>query len=289
MLVNFCKMQALGNDFVIIDLITQNVKLNSAQIKRIANRNEGIGCDQVLLIEPPIREDRDFFYRVYNSDGFEVEQCGNGARCVARFFYDAGYVNNSHIKADCLAGPIEFKIEEDFNITVNMGPPNFEFEQIPFTPATPPSSSEISATSKKFPGQIKYEEKYIEFYPLSMGNPHAVVLTPDLDNVSLNKLGSFIAYHEQFPNGTNVEFMQILDRKHVKLRVFERGVGETLSCGSGACAAIVAGIRLGLLDDSVQVQFQSGLGHLTVQWSGNNHSVYMTGPTVAVFVGRFRI
>lgn len=272
MLINFTKMHGLGNDFVVIDLMTQSVKLRPSHIKRIADRHIGIGCDQVLLIEPPIRPEADFYYRIYNADGHEVEQCGNGARCAARFFYDAGFTNQKTITADCLAGPLEFTIESSDIVTVNMGHPKFK-EMLTYP--------------------LEIENTPYNLHVVSVGNPHAVLQVSDIESAPVKKLGSIISKHAFFPYETNVEFMQIIDRTQIRLRVFERGVGETLACGSGACAAVIAGIGLGLLDPIVEVLFPKG--NLKIRWEGNilkhksskNNAVYMTGPAVSVFIGRF--
>lgn len=267
MLVNFAKMHGLGNDFVIIDLITQQAKLHTAHIIRIADRRFGIGCDQVLLLEPPLQPDRDFYYRIFNADGFEVEQCGNGARCAARFFYDSGYVLHTQLKADCLAGPIEFQMEAQDNVTVTMGKPIIQDQTV-----------------------FHYQTNSISFIPVSMGNPHAVVRVNSFEEIELKELGSAMNADPHFPQGVNVELMYILDPNHIELRVFERGIGESLACGSGACAAVVAGIKAGWLQSPVTVTFQDpSLGVLTIQWAGDSKPVYMTGPTVSVFVGRFRL
>lgn len=278
MLVNFTKMHGLGNDFVVIDLLTQSLRLHAHQIKRICDRNLGIGCDQLLLIEPPMHKDSDFFYRIYNANGQEVEQCGNGARCAARFFYDSGFVlNSTKFKADCLAGPIEFSIEPDDSVSMTLGPPNFEPKEIPF----------LTKTREKT-YSLLLEDTPIEFSVVSMGNPHAVILVSNIETAPVRKLGPLLAKHPSFPNQTNVEFMQILDRSNIRLRIWERGVGETLSCGTGACAAVVAGIEQGLLDNPVYVQFPHG--RLKIVWEGeDHHPVLMKGPATNVFVGRFRL
>lgn len=267
MLVNFTKMHGLGNDFVVIDMITQSAKLRASHIQRIADRHLGIGCDQVLLIEPPVRVDADFYYRIFNADGLEVEQCGNGARCAARFFFDAGFTNGRTLQADCLAGPIEFTIEDNPDlVTVNMGTPKF-------------------AESLTYPIQIENTEYSVQI--VSMGNPHAVLQVPELASTPIKKLGPLISKHPFFPNETNAGFMQVIDSGNIHLRVYERGVGETLACGTGACAAAVAGIRLGLLVSPVNVNFANG--KLKIAWAGGKHPVYMTGPTKSVFIGRFLI
>lgn len=315
MLVNFEKMQGLGNDFVVIDLITQNVQLDSTQIQRIADRHFGIGCDQVILLEPPIRSDADFFYRIFNADGQEVEQCGNGSRCAARFFYDLGYANHKTLHADCLAGPILFQIEEDETISVGMGKPIFRPDQIPLAISEEkdiyslqlefnsvklaglPLCQDIQKNFKKQERQENQgnqenpdssaDEKTIRFAVLSVGNPHAVFHVSDIEKIPVQDWGSFISTHALFPKGTNVEFMQIIDPHHIRLRVYERGVGETLACGSGAAAAAVAGIKLKRLQSPVTVAFSSG--ELQIQWDNEDASITMRGPALSVFAGRFRL
>jgi len=257
-------MHGLGNDFVVIDLISQSAKLYANHIIRIADRRLGIGCDQVLLIEPPIRSDADFYYRIFNPDGQEVEQCGNGARCAARFFYDSGFTNQQTLQADCLAGPLEFTIDAPDLITAKMGTPKFK-------------------ESLSYPITIDNTEFLI--HAVSMGNPHAILLVPNIESAPVDKIGPLLSKHSFFPNETNVGFMQIIDRQHIRLRVYERGAGETLACGSGACAAVVAGICLGLLDSSVQVSFLKG--NINITWEGKGAPVYMQGPAISVFMGRF--
>lgn len=268
-------MHGLGNDFVIIDHITQSIRLHAAHIKRIADRHLGIGCDQVLIIEPPTHKDADFYYRIYNANGQEVEQCGNGARCAARFFIDSGYVLGTSLKADCLAGRIEFEVESNDNITMNIGKPNFQPKSVPFN-----TSHEAKTYS------MILEEIPIELSVVSIGNPHAVLIVPNIDTAPVKKIGPLLAKHPQFPNQTNVEFMQIIDRNNIRLRVWERGVGETMACGTGAAAAVVVGIRLGLLENPVQVQFPYGT--LSVNWPHEEAVIMMTGPATNVFIGRFR-
>jgi diaminopimelate epimerase len=264
MQVKFTKMHGLGNDFVVLDLISQPVKLRPSHIKRIADRHLGIGCDQVLLIEPPIRSTADFYYRIFNANGQEVEQCGNGARCAARFFYDGGFTNQRSLQADCLAGPLEFTIEEDSMVTVNMGAPRFK-ESLTYS--------------------IKTDNVDHEINVVSMGNPHAILLVPTIESPLIKKWGPELSKHRFFPNETNVGFMQILNRAHIRLRVYERSVGETLACGTGACAAVVTGISLGKLDNIVQVDFLKG--NIKIAWEGGTTPVCMTGPAISVFVGYF--
>ena len=269
-------MHGLGNDFVMIDAITQSIKLHTNQIKRIAHRHLGIGCDQVLLIEPPIRSTADFFFRIYNANGQEVEQCGNGARCAARFFYEMGFTNYRTLLADCLAGFLKCKIEEDENVTINMGFPIFTPNDIPFT-----------ASEEAIVYPLSVENQVFSISALSIGNPHAIIETDDLESVPVKKIGHLISKHSAFPKEVNVSFMQVMDRTHIQLRVYERGVGETLACGSAACAAVVAGIRQGLLDSSVLVIFPHGV--LKITWQDQNAPVYLSGKTNSTFIGRFRL
>ncbi len=276
MLINFTKMHGLGNDFVLIELITQSIKLHNAHIKRIANRHLGIGCDQVLLIEPPIRGTADFYFRIFNANGQEVEQCGNGARCAARFFYDMGFTNNRILLADCLGGFLKCKIEEDENVTINMGLPIFTPKDIPFI---------TNQEALIYP--INIENNVLSISSLSMGNPHAIIETPNIESAPVKKIGPLLSKHPSFPKETNVSFMQVIDRSHIRLRVYERGVGETLACGTAACASVVAGIRLGLLDSPTSVIFPQGA--LKISWNDITSPVYMTGKTNSTFIGRFRL
>ncbi len=269
-------MHGLGNDFVVIDLITQSLKLRAAHIKRIMDRRLGIGGDQLLLIEPPTRTTADFYYRIFNANGQEVEQCGNGARCAARFFYDMGFTNQRQLEADCLAGTLKFQIEDNTDVTANIGSPKFKPSEIPF---------HVSQESLEYP--IKIEENELSISALSMGNPHAVLQVPNIDTALVKKIGPLLSKHSAFPNETNVEFMQVVDEHQIRLRIYERGIGETPACGTGACAAVVAGIRLGLLKSPVSVWFQKGT--LNIVWDDPHSPVYMTGPTTSVFVGSFRI
>lgn len=320
MLVNFEKMQGLGNDFAVIDLITQNVRLDTQKIQQIADRHFGVGCDQVILLEPPIRPDADFFYRIYNADGQEVEQCGNGARCAARFFYDLGFSHQKTLHADCLAGPITFQIEEDETVSVGMGKPIFSPEHIPLALSKEEDiySLDLEVNTVRLAGLplcqkvqqefkehefkekaetlskesmqssiLKQDEKTIRFAVLSIGNPHAVFQVADVDKIPVQDWGSYVSRHALFPKGTNVEFMQIVDPHNIRLRVYERGVGETLACGTGAAAAAVAGIKLKHLQSPVTVAFSTG--NLQIHWDGGDSAIVMRGPALSVFAGRFRL
>ena len=276
MLINFTKMHGLGNDFVVIDLITQALCLQKDQMQRIADRHLGIGCDQILLIEPPTRTTADFYLRIFNANGHEVEHCGNGARCAARFFYDMGFSNKTTLEADCLSGPLSFVLDKEDDVTVNMGLPRFHPSEVPFI-------SHVEAL--QYP--ITLENIEYQISVLSMGNPHAVIEVPDIALAAVNKLGPLISKHKDFPKETNVGFMQIINKHQIYLRVYERGVGETFACGSGACAAVLSGIRLGLLTSPVSVVFSKG--KLQIAWEAFNTPVIMTGPATRVFIGRFRL
>ncbi len=262
MMIYFTKMHGLGNDFVVIDLITQRVKFEKEHVQRIADRNLGVGCDQLIFIEPPIRSTADFYYRIFNANGNEAEQCGNGARCAVKFFYDNRFTNNRTLEMDCLAGSVTGKIEEDNRVTVSMGIPEIIPDSI----------------------SLNVEDTVLSMRVVSMGNPHAILETPNIDTALVHKMGSLISTHPYFPKETNVEFMQILDRNHIRLRVFERGVGETLACGSGAAAAVVSGIRSGVLESPVTVDFSKG--QLKITWEKPEAPVYLTGPATLVFMGR---
>jgi len=281
MLVNFAKMHGLGNDFILLDLITQNVRLHTAHIKRMMDRHIGLGADQLLLIEPPLNRNSHFSYRIFNPDGSEAEQCGNGVRCAARFFFDSGLTDETYLFADSFAGTRELKIEKDNSVTVNMGDPEFNPKKIPFLVNSGHKILEIL----DYP--LSIDNRELRISAVSLGNPHLVIIVDDLATIPLGKLGPLLSKHSFAPNEINVEFVQIVDRGNIKVRVYERGVGETLACGSGACAAVVIGQRLNLLDDSVNVAFK--LGTLSVKWEGMGSNVYLQGPATSVFIGRFRL
>ena len=271
----FTKMHGLGNDFVLIDSVNQSVNLSLEQLRNIANRRLGIGCDQILLIERA-ESDADFRYRIFNSDGGEVEQCGNGARCLVSYVYDKGMIQKKEISVETLGGIIFSKLEINGEVTVNMGTPKFEPEKIPFI-----------ADKRMLTYLLEVNEKQIEFSILSMGNPHAVQIVEDINQSPVLSEGSLIESHSRFPKHVNAGYMQIVNREHINLRVYERGAGETLSCGTGACAAVVAGITRGLLDSRVTVSTTGG--NLSICWEGDNNPVWMTGPTVSVFDGEIEL
>ena len=274
--ITFTKMQGLGNDFVVIDATSQPIELSVEQIRFLANRRFGVGCDQVLLVEPPRQSNVDFTYRIFNADGGEVEQCGNGARCFARYVRDHGLTRKTNISVATRAGVITLHVEADGQITVDMGMPRFEPDEIPFKAET---------QAKVYP--LTLETTEVEVGVVSMGNPHAVLRVEQVDTAPVTSLGPQIEVHERFPRRVNVGFMQVVDRQHIRLRVYERGAGETLACGTGACAAVVVGRQQGWLDDKVTVSLPGGT--LKVRWLGEGHSVMMTGPAVSVFEGRVRL
>jgi diaminopimelate epimerase len=274
--IEFTKMHGLGNDFVVIDAVNQSVHLTAMQIRFIADRHLGIGCDQLLLVEPPDRPEVDFRYRIFNRDGGEVEQCGNGARCFARFVRDKKLTDKSRISVSTNTGVIHLVEQEDGQVTVNMGNPRFEPEDIPFI-----------AEHKAARYRITLPMRDTEIGVVSMGNPHAVLLVDDIEQAPVLTLGPLLESHARFPKHTNVGFMQIIDKINIKLRVFERGVGETQACGTGACAAMVVGRIWGLLQERVNVNLPGG--QLVVQWAGEGEPVWMTGPAESVFEGRISI
>ena len=274
--IRFAKMQGLGNDFVVIDALRQRVFLSPAEIRQLADRHFGIGCDQILLVEAAQRAGADFRYRIFNADGGEVEQCGNGARCFMRFVHEQGLAQKHELRVETLGGIIALRLEADGQVTVDMGAPRFSPAEIPF-------ASDSSAPVQALEIDTGGERKTFEISALSMGNPHAVQVVADLERAPVALYGPLIGAHPRFPQGVNAGFMQVDDRHNIGLRVFERGTGETLACGSGACAAAVAGIRRGALDTPVRVKMRGG--DLLIAWAGDDAPVLMTGPAVTVFTG----
>ena len=268
----FTKMHGLGNDFVVIDATANPVELNAEQIRFIANRHMGIGCDQLLLVEPAKTADTEFYYRIFNADGSQVEQCGNGARCFARFVIEKGLTQNREIDVGTAKGKITLYLEDNDQVRVNMGSPVFEPASIPLATTQLASSYAIEAQGEQ-----------IEFSAVSMGNPHAVIRVDDVKTAPVTRLGPVLESHAFFPERVNVGFMAVKDRHSIALRVFERGAGETLACGTGACAAVVCGIKAGWLEQEVVVSLPGG--ELTVAWAGNENPVWMTGPATFVFEG----
>jgi diaminopimelate epimerase len=276
MWIKFTKMHGLGNDFVVIDAVTQNINLSAAVVRRIADRHLGIGCDQVLIVEPPSSTDIDFNYRIFNSDGSEVEQCGNGARCLARFIRDRKLSGKESIRVKTMNRIIGLSINKDNTISVDMGIPQFEPKDLPF---------EAECRSASY--AIDLGDQTVMIAAISMGNPHAVMFVEDIDSASVSTIGSQIEKHYRFPNKVNVSFVEVVNRRHVKLRVRERGSGETRACGSGACAAAVATIQKGLVDSPVTVALTGG--NLTINWPGEGHSLIMNGPAITSFHGQIKL
>ena len=269
-------MQGAGNDFVVFDATSRPFPLTSAQIKAVADRRFGVGCDQVLVVEKATGAGADFRYRIFNSDGGEVEQCGNGARCFVKFVRQRGLTQKRQVRVETLSGPIEPRLEDDGEVSVNMGVPVFELARVPFTAVKP---GMLQA--------IRVDGVEVEVAVLSMGNPHAVQVVPDVDAAPVTTQGPVIERHPQFQNRVNAGFMQVVDRHSIRLRVFERGAGETLACGTGACAAVVAGIERGLLDSPVEVETRGG--RLTIAWAGGDNPVWMKGPAISVFEGTIEL
>ncbi len=272
MKLEFTKMHGLGNDFMVVNQVTQNVLLNQEQIRRLADRHTGVGFDQLLLVSPPSSPDVDFRYRIFNADGSEVEQCGNGARCFARFVYDKGLTHKKIIPVETNTGKIELQLESQNQVTVNMGAPELEPERIP-----------LQAECRNARYKFNVECDIVELACVSMGNPHGVILVSNVENAPVEKLGPKLESHPRFPNRANIGFCEIVDRSHIKLRVYERGVGETQACGTGACAAAVVSILAGLVDNAVEVTLPGGSLH--IQWQGEGHPVMMTGPATTVYDG----
>ena len=276
MVVNFTKMHGLGNDFMVVDTISQHAHFRPEQIRRLADRNMGIGFDQLLLVEPPGIPSVDFRYRIFNADGSEVEQCGNGARCFAVFVKDKKLTSKNSIRVETKKGIIELNVNPDGRVLVNMGTPHFEPKDIPF-----------QADKRSSVYSVMVGEQPVQLSVVSMGNPHAVIEVDDINTAPVKTIGPMLEVHERFPEKVNVGFMEIVHRHFIKLRVFERGVGETLACGTGACAAVAAGIDRGLLDSPVEVRLSGG--NLKIDWPGADQSMFMEGPAVKVFDGKVRI
>ncbi len=273
MLLEFTKMHGLGNDFLVLDLISQRAYLDTLTIQRLADRHFGIGFDQLLVVEPPDMPNADFKYRIFNADGSEVEQCGNGVRCFARFVHERQLTAKTKIKVQTKAGIVEPELGANGWVRVNMGYPKFLPQEIPFLADEAESLYDIQLPDG---GELTIDV-------VNMGNPHAVTIVSDVLKADVARLGPQVESHERFPARVNAGFMQIIDEKHARLRVFERGVGETLACGTGACAAAVSGIRRGLLSNSVEIELAGG--KLQIEWREGD-VVWMTGPTANVYEGR---
>jgi diaminopimelate epimerase len=275
-LLRFTKMHGLGNDFVVLDLITQSVHLDAKLVRFLADRHRGIGCDQVLVVEPPSDPEMDFRYRIFNQDGSEAQQCGNGARCVAKFIRDRRLSAKRRLRVETLGGPITLNAGKGNVVTVSMGVPRLEPQEIPFAAARRAASYNLEACGQQ-----------VVISAVSMGNPHAVLVVDDVDTAPVATLGPALEAHPDFPERTNVGFMQVLSRAEIRLRVYERGAGETMACGSGACAAGVVGHLRGLLDDRVRVNLPGGF--LQIEWRGEGDTLMMTGPATTVFEGQIAI
>jgi diaminopimelate epimerase len=269
-------MHGLGNDFIVIDAISQKIKLSTSQVQKLSDRRFGIGCDQVLLVEVPTNPDVDFRYRIFNADGSEVENCGNGARCFAKFVTDRKLTGKRNIVVETASGIMTLKLQDDNQVTVDMGEPVLEPSAIPF-----------NADSRQTTYPLQLSDQTLEIGAVSMGNPHAVTLVDDTQTAPVENWGPQVENHPDFPQRVNAGFMQILSRNEVNLRVYERGAGETLACGTGACAAVVAGRLRNLLDSKVTVNLPGG--SLVIEWQGEGHSVLMTGPATNVFHGQARV
>ena len=276
MKIAFTKMEGTGNDFVVIDGFTHPVALTPAQVRGLADRHFGVGCDQVLVVERPDRDDADFRYRIFNADGGEVEQCGNGARCFVRFVRDRRLTQKEEIVVDTLGGRIRPRLSSDGSVSVEMAVPRFDPAEIPFV-----------AERRALVYDLDVDGTKIRAGVLSMGNPHVVQVVADVDQAPVTTLGPRLEYHPRFPRRVNAGFMQIIDRANIRLRVWERGVGETLGCGSGACAAVVVGRQQGLLDEAVAVRLPGGT--LSVTWAGEGRAVRLSGPAHTVFEGNIEL
>lgn len=276
MILKFTKMHGAGNDFVMLDGVRHKIELTPEQLRLLADRHFGVGCDQILIVEKTENKEADFRYLIFNADGGEVEQCGNGARCFMRFVHDQRLTTKREIVVETHGGLISPRLEQDGRVTVNMGAPIFDPARIPFDGG----SGEVSET-------LEIAGEMLNISALSMGNPHAVQVVEDIERAPVKEAGPLIEYHLRFPKRVNAGFMQVMDRHNLRLRVYERGTGETLSCGTGACAAVVAGIRRGLLDSPVNVATRGGT--LTIAWEGDGAPVLMTGPAITVFSGEINL
>jgi diaminopimelate epimerase len=274
--LRFTKMHGLGNDFVVLDGIAHEIDLTPAQFRRLADRRLGVGCDQILVVERPTRPDVDFRYRIWNADGGEVEQCGNGARCFVKFVRDRGYTQARRIRVETAGGIIVPEVSADGEVTVDMGVPRFGAADIPFIDGT-----EAVVQS------LEVDDETLDVSVVSMGNPHVVQLVADVEQAPVTTQGPKLEHHRRFPQRVNAGYMQVVDRATIRLRVWERGAGETLACGTGACAAVVTGIRRRLLDAKVRVETRGGW--LAISWPGPGAAVEMTGPATTVFEGEWEV
>ncbi|KQN67461.1 diaminopimelate epimerase [Duganella sp. Leaf61] len=287
MKLKFTKMHGAGNDFVVIDGINQHIDFTPSQWQLLGDRRFGVGADQILLVEKPTQPGCDFRYRIFNADGGEVEQCGNGSRAFVKFVAEKGLTDQRSITVETKAGIIAPRLELDGSITVNMGAPVLEPARVPFHAEGLQGEAQAQDTLWPLLLELGGARETVLISAVSMGNPHAVQIVDDVETAPVELTGPLIEHHVRFPNRVNAGFMQVLDRQHVKLRVFERGVGETLACGTGACAAAVAGIRRGVLDSPVRVDARGG--QLSISWAGEGEPVLLTGPAVTVFEGEIEI
>ena len=276
MMIKFTKMHGLGNDFVVLDLLSHNITVNKALIRRLADRHFGIGCDQVLLVEHPTDPETDFRYRIFNQDGNEVEQCGNGARCFAKYVFEKNLTGKTSITVQTSNTRLILELQEDQEVRVNMGIPILEPESIPF-----------DADQREQTYRLEHKDKHFEISAVSMGNPHAILFVDDLRRVRVAKLGRGLCHHPRFPEQANINFARVRDPENFDLRVFERGVGETMACGTGACATFVAGRLRNLLTDCARAHLKGGV--LKLEWQGEETPVYMTGPATTVYEGQIRL
>jgi diaminopimelate epimerase len=274
MVLNFTKMHGLGNDFIVFEAPADEAVPTSERMRQLADRRTGIGFDQALVLLPPRQDGTDVYYRIFNADGSEVEQCGNGARCVGKLV--AEKLARQHLHMDSLGGRIDVQLRDDGLVSVDMGVPNFDPAALPF---------DASREADVYP--LRVGETELQISAVSMGNPHAVIRVPSVSNAPVDTLGPAVENHSRFAKRTNVGFMEVVSRNHIRLRVFERGVGETQACGTGACAAVAVGIKLGLLDEEVAVDAPGG--RMTVRWAGPGKHLWMTGPAVTVFQGTVEI
>jgi len=290
MKLSFTKMHGAGNDFIVVDAINQTVNLSAEQWRQLADRRFGIGADQILIVERPDREGVDFRYRIFNNDGSEVEQCGNGSRAFVRFVVDKGLTQQRSIRVQTMSGIINPRLEDDGNVTVDMGAPRLTPSEVPFDSTGlvgQPEGDDVLWRLSLTPQSPDAQAQTVLVSVVSMGNPHAVQVVDDVDTAPVAATGALIEHHARFPKRVNAGYMQVVDRHHIKLRVHERGAGETLACGTGACAAVVAGIRRGLLDSPVRVAARGG--ELSIAWAGAGQPVYLSGPAVSVFEGEIEI
>jgi diaminopimelate epimerase len=283
MKLKFTKMHGAGNDFIVVDAINQQVDLSIDQWRRLADRRFGIGADQILVVERPTDAGVDFRYRIFNNDGGEVEQCGNGSRAFVRFVVDKGLTQARSIRVQTMSGIISPRLEDDGSVTVDMGAPRLVPTDVPFDATGLAGMAQGDDTLWPLP--VGDETVFVSV--VSMGNPHAVQVVDDVDAAPVEETGPLIERHVRFPKRVNAGYLQVIDRHHIRLRVFERGAGETLACGTGACAAVVAGIRRGLLDSPVRVSARGG--ELSIAWTGPDQPVYLSGPAVSVFEGEVEI